>query len=82
MVKILTKQEYLDQFVIHNEKEYDDALALLERKWDTKPNSPEEDEFIALANAIEVYEDEHYPIEPPSLEEAIKFRMDQEKRVE
>lgn len=42
-----------------------------------KENTPEFDQMEILVVLIEAYEAEHYPVSPPHLIEAIKFRMEQ-----
>ena len=62
---------------IESEEEYQIAL---DRAWslmDAVSGSIEEQELILLAVLIEKYEDEHYPIDPPSLIELIRFRLEQ-----
>ncbi len=44
---------------------------------DAEPGTAEIDELELLTALVEMYEDQHYPINPPDLVEAIKFRMDQ-----
>ena len=63
---------------IRTEKDYDAALKEVERLWGAKSGTPEGDRLDVLATLIEVYEDEHYPMEPPDPIEAIKFRMEQQ----
>ena len=43
----------------------------------TDVNHPARVELDALVSQVERYEDEHYPIDPPSPEEAIEFALDQ-----
>jgi antitoxin component HigA of HigAB toxin-antitoxin module len=54
-----------DFLVIENEKQYELALDRILEIWDSVPGSPESGEFNSLANAIEAYEDIHYPIGDP-----------------
>lgn len=63
---------------IHNEKEHRAALERLESLMDAEPGTEEGDELKVLAALIEVYEEKHYPVEPPDPIEAIRFRMDQQ----
>ena len=62
---------------IRNETDYDAALARIDRLMDAPDGSPERDELDVLTTLIEVYEEEHYPIDRPSPIEAIQFRMEQ-----
>ena len=63
--------------LIKNEKDYEKALFRVEQLMDAKPGTPEMDELELLTALVEMYEDQHYPINPPDPVEAIKFRMDQ-----
>lgn len=64
---------------IKNDKQYDEALEkvyeLMQK--DIKPMTKESDELEVLSILVEHYENEKFPIDPPSPLEAIKFRMDQ-----
>lgn len=64
--------------VIRKEADYIAALSLAEEWMDAEPDTPEAEALEALAVLIEKYEDEHYPIETPSLIEALEFRMEQQ----
>lgn len=63
--------------VIKTEEEYNQALERLEMIFDAPVDSQEGDDAELLSILIELYEDEHYPIEAPDPIEAIKFRMEQ-----
>jgi HTH-type transcriptional regulator/antitoxin HigA len=63
---------------IRNEKDYDAALAEVERLWGAKAGTPRGDRLDVLATLIEAYEAEHFPMDPPDPIEAIKFRMEQQ----
>ena len=71
---------------IRNEADYDAALARVSELMDaltgpqgqeTDPNHPDRIELDALFSQIELYEDEHYPIDPPSPSAIIEYEMDQ-----
>ena len=71
---------------IRIEADYDAALGRISLLMDalsgpngqvTDVNHPARVELDALVSQVERYEDEHYPIDPPSAEEAIKFAIDQ-----
>ena len=62
---------------IRSESDYDKALHRIETLWGSSPGSNDGNELDVLATLIEVYEHEHYPSEPPSPVEAIKFRLEQ-----
>jgi len=63
--------------IIKTEAEYDEALKRLEVLMDAKPGSPEEEELELVGLLVEHYEQEHYPIGPPTPLGAIEFMMDQ-----
>jgi len=63
---------------IRNKRDYEAALAELERLWGSKSGTPAGDRLDVLATLIDAYEAEHYPMDPPDPIEAIKFRMEQQ----
>ena len=63
--------------LIKTEEEYQNALERTEEIFDSKPGTVEFDELELLVRLIEMYEDEHYPIEAPNPIAAIEFRMEQ-----
>ena len=63
---------------IRTKPAYQRALAEVERLWGAKTGTREGDRLEILATLIDVYESEHYPIDPPDPIEAILFRMDQQ----
>ena len=63
---------------IRTERDYEAALAEIERLWGAKGDTPEGDRLDVLATLIDAYEAEHYPMDPPDPIEAIKFRMEQQ----
>ncbi|WP_198552934.1 helix-turn-helix domain-containing protein [Psychromonas sp. Urea-02u-13] len=56
------------------------ALARVEVLWEALPNSPEADELDILVTLIHAFEEENYPIATPDPIEAIRFRMEQQKK--
>jgi HTH-type transcriptional regulator/antitoxin HigA len=62
---------------IKNEKDYDDALAKVEKLWGADEGTENGDKLDILLVLVDDYENKHYPISPPDPIEAIKFRMDQ-----
>jgi len=62
---------------IRNEKDYQKALARLEKIFDAKKATEEGDELEILSILIDRYENENFPIGMPDPIEAIKFRMEQ-----
>lgn len=63
---------------IRSEADYEAALADVERLWGAKAGTTKGDRLDVLATLIDVYESEHYPMDPPDPIEAIKFRMEQQ----
>jgi len=64
--------------IIKTEAEHTAALARVDKLMDAKPGSPQAAELELWTLLVEKYEDEHFPIDPPSPVEAIRFRMEQE----
>lgn len=62
---------------IHTEKDYQKALARIEKVFDAKAGTQEGDELEILGILVEEHEKKYFPIEAPKPVEAIKFRMDQ-----
>jgi HTH-type transcriptional regulator / antitoxin HigA len=63
---------------IRTESDYEKALAEVERLWGARAGTPEGDRLDVVATLIDVYETEHYPMDPPDPIAAIKFRMEQQ----
>jgi HTH-type transcriptional regulator / antitoxin HigA len=63
---------------IRNEKDYDAALAQIERYFEKPPRrgTADADRFDLLALVIEDYERKNWPIEPPNPVDAIRYRME------
>ena len=62
---------------IKTKKDYQQALARLEKIFDAKKGSAEGDELEILGLLIDNYENENFPIGFPDPVEAIKFRLEQ-----
>ena len=62
---------------IKSKKDYEKALALIDRLWDAKPNTEQGDLLDILVTLVESYESKHFPMLPPDPIEAIRFRMEQ-----
>jgi HTH-type transcriptional regulator/antitoxin HigA len=62
---------------IKTEKDYQEALTRMDQIFDAKRGSIEGDELEILSILVERYEKDHFPIDLPDPNEAIKFRMDQ-----
>ena len=63
---------------IKTRADYKAALAEVGELWGAKDGTPRGDRLDVLATLIDVYEAEHFPIDPPDPIEAIKFRMEQQ----
>ena len=63
---------------IRSEADYESALAEVERLWGAGSGTADGDRLDVLATLIEVYEVQHYPMDPPDPITAIEFRMEQE----
>jgi HTH-type transcriptional regulator / antitoxin HigA len=63
---------------IRTKRDYNAALAEVERLWGSKSGTRDGDRLDVLATLIDAYEAEHYPMDPPDPIEAIKFRMEQQ----
>jgi len=74
---IKSMQTIFKMKLIKTEKEYNSALARIEKIFDSQPNSKEGQEAELLALLIEEYEEEHYKIESPDPIEAIRIRMEE-----
>lgn len=61
---------------VRTKSDYKRALAEVERLWGAKTGTPEGDRLDILATLIDVYEAEHFPMDPPDPIEAIKFRLE------
>lgn len=65
--------------LLKTDADYDAALSRIDSLMGrVKPDTAQGDEFELLVKLVEIYEDEHYPIDDPDPIEAIKFRMEQE----
>ena len=62
---------------INTKRDYEKALASIDRLWNAKPNTEEGDILDILVTLVEVYENKHFPMLPPDPIEAIRFRMEQ-----
>ncbi len=63
--------------LIKSEADYDLSLARIGELMDAEAGTPEGDELELLAVLVELYEDEHFPMDLPDPIEAVKFRMEQ-----
>ncbi len=63
--------------LIKKEAEYTRALNRIETLMDAKAGTTEADELEFLTALIEMYEEQHYPMDMPDSVDAITLRMDQ-----
>ncbi|MCE2401119.1 transcriptional regulator [Candidatus Poribacteria bacterium] len=61
---------------IKTEADYNAALKNIEQLWDASYGSPEGDKLDVLVTLVDVYENEHYPIQPPDPIDAILHYME------
>ena len=66
--------------IIKTENEYEAALKEIDTLIGNDPSigTPEADRLELLALLVRAYEDIHYPLEFPTVIEAVRFRMEQE----
>lgn len=62
---------------IKTKRDYEAALAEIERLMTAKRNTPEGDRLDVLVTLVEAYEARHFPLDLPDPVEAIKFVMEQ-----
>ena len=63
---------------LRTEADYKAAIGEIEALWGAPAGTPEGDRLDILATLVDVYENEHYPMDPPDPIEAIVFRMEQQ----
>lgn len=63
---------------IRSSKDYEDALTEMKILWGQPSGSPQGDRLEILATLVDVYETEHFPIDAPSAEDALRFRSEQQ----
>ncbi len=63
---------------IRTEDDYQAVLARIDALMDAVPGSDKADELEVLTTLVELFEEEHFPIDLPDPITAIKFRMEQE----
>lgn len=62
---------------IKTEKDYNAALQIIEKLWDSKEGTPDGDRLDILITLVDAYEQINHPIYPPDPVAAIEFHMDQ-----
>ncbi len=63
---------------IRTRRDHERALLEIQRLWDAKPGTAEDDRLDVLATLVDAYENEHFPMDPPDPIEAIRFRLEQQ----
>ena len=63
---------------IRTKRDHERALLEIQRLWDAKPGTAEEDRLDVLVTLVDAYENEHFPMDPPDPIEAIRFRLEQQ----
>jgi len=63
---------------IRTKRDYESAMAEIEKLWGAKSGTPKGDRLDVLATLVDVYDAEHFPMDAPDPVEAIKFRMEQQ----
>ena len=63
---------------IRNDQDHREALKEIERLWNAKPGSPEDDRLEILLTLVDAYEEKRFPIDVPDPIDAIKFRLEQQ----
>ena len=66
----------MDLRPIRDDKDYESALAEIERLFDAQPGTPQGDRLEVLSILVEAYEDRHYPVPLPDPIEAIQYHME------
>ena len=61
---------------IKSNEDYQSVLLRIESLMDAEEGTPELDELEVLATLVELYEDQHFPIDLPDPIEAMRFRME------
>ena len=62
---------------IHDEEDYEAALAVVDSLMDAEPGTPEGDRLDVLVTLVEAYEARHWAIDAPDPIDAIRVRMEQ-----
>ena len=61
---------------IRTETDYQQALKEIEQIFEAEPNTPEYEKLDILTTLVEVYEQQNYPIDPPSPIAAILYYLE------
>jgi HTH-type transcriptional regulator / antitoxin HigA len=66
----------LETLAIKTEADYQAALTEIDNLLNAEPNTPECDRLELLTTLVDMYEQEHYPIEPPEPIAAILYYLE------
>lgn len=67
--------------IIETDADHKAALSQISALMDAEAGTPDAAKLVELAEAVEAYEAKRYPIDPPTPEQAIAFRREQERTV-
>jgi HTH-type transcriptional regulator/antitoxin HigA len=65
---------------LRNDADHKSALRRIESLWGAAEGTPQGDELDVLSTLVEAYENQHYAIDLPDPIEAIKFRLEQQRK--
>ena len=71
-----TRPQKMKPKPIRTQRDYEGALAEIERLFDAKPNTPECDSLEIWTTLVEAYEEKHFPIPLPDPIEAIRYHLE------
>jgi len=74
-IEVLPTELYFREKTME-ESDYQQALKEIEQIFDAEPNTPEYEKLDILTTLVEVYEQQNYPIEPPSPIAAILYYLE------
>ena len=60
---------------IRTDQDHDDALREIERLWGSPLGTPEGDKLSVLTTLVGAYEDEHFPVEPSSPLDMLRYAV-------
>jgi HTH-type transcriptional regulator/antitoxin HigA len=73
-----SKEKKMEFSILKTEQDYEKALEQAYGLMDSEPDTKEAENLEVLSLLIENFEKEAFPIEAPTLIEALKFRMEQQ----
>ena len=74
-IEVLPTELYFREKTME-ESDYQQALKEIEQIFDAEPNTPEYEKLDILTTLVEVYEQQNYPIDPPSPIAAILYYLE------